>query len=400
MFEKLGDRWEDKFEDLPGFSLVVAIVALVLAAWSPHGGEVTPRETNPLVAVAVAYLLYRSGSLLDKLFDSLYGKLEEPGPRFYGGKALDGARLGAARNLKCPVPGLYNKAASLLRNSEEWKSEVKGKMDGSKAARSLILPLLGILIVQQVRHFHWALPQTLNLEWLRPQIAERFLVGAVVVYLISSIKLVQSICFVIAVVLPLILFIHHPPQLLNTWPLQWPIVGCLLVLSALIYVWRRLAAMMTIYELAAHLHISRHFVPVEGAIGGRGEVKGILFAGKAVVPLRIVALFPCKDQKVSDGELKKAEMLLRSWAPADVQFCKLPERPHNPTPSGEQMLNVSLLAEKEEKKTLNQITRQEPEDWSPKQPTQLDIVIQVLKGSPEHKPLPEQKALLKRLLEG
>jgi hypothetical protein len=173
MFEKTGDRWEDKFEGLPGFGLVVAIVAVLLAWWSGSSGETVRRESNPLIAVAIAYLLYRTGSVVDDLlFKTTYEKrLEKPHRWLSRWDVLYRASTDAAKSLNCPITGLYAKAEGILKGTEEWQNQVKPKMDGSKAARSFIIPSLVIFAAQyfQLRLPHFSVPQ-----WLEPDHRDHF----------------------------------------------------------------------------------------------------------------------------------------------------------------------------------------------------------------------------------
>lgn len=359
MFEKIGDRWEDLFEDLPGFSLAVAIVVLILAWWSPEAGEGAQHEINALIAVAVAYLLYRGGSIWDDVFDWFYGDLKD-GPRWPGGKRLHDARKHAAEKLNCPRTGLYAKANEILKRTEQWKREVKSKMDGSKAARCFIIPLFVLLLVEgfdwkgleaRVVNLIQPLYQQLLPGGLQPLAAglihpllpylpdcmglpgaetllKAGLAGSVVVYLLSDNKKLERICFALAVVLLGMLLLRLVGDQPSSWCFisqKWRLifVGAPLLLAICLYVWQRLLAMVSLYHLAAELPVSREFVEVEDAAHYTKKEKGLLFAGKAVMPLRVVELYCCKEDK-EDKELRKellqrAELLLSSWAPMDVQ---------------------------------------------------------------------------------
>jgi hypothetical protein len=396
MFEKTGDRWEDKFEGLPGFGLVVAIVAMLLAWGLPRGAETAAAEMNALIAVAVAYLLYRSGSLLDKLFDCLYGSLEKA-PPWPGGQALHNARRVAAKQLNCPLTGLYAKAEGILKKSEEWENEVEAKMDGSKAARSFIIPFLVILAVQLItRHSHLRLPHLLGLERLEPRIVEIILVAAVLVYLILDIKVVQWICLGAAPILLGILFLRLPREWLISWRFHPFTVGCGLLLTTLIYVWRRLAAMLRVYELASRLQVSKRFASVGNATSDEREMRGMLFAGNTVLPLRVVALYPSKEQGVTEDDLQRAERLVRSLALMNVQLYKFSERPLNAPLSGtEPSLPVSLLSVEEMKRIKGDY---KPEESKSSREASLDVVIKVVKSPGSRSLL--NKAELEKLLNG
>jgi hypothetical protein len=380
MFEKTGDRWEDKFEGLPGFSLVVAIVTIFLAQWSPRGGETAGYETTVLIAVAVGYLLYRAGSLLDKVFDAkmFYGGLEKA-PHWPGGQTLHGARVKAANQLNCPLTGLYAKAEGLLKKSEEWQNEVKAKMDGSKAARSFIVPLLLILAAQAIKHFQLPLSHGLSVEWLEPKI-EAFLVAAVLVYLITDIELFQWICFSVALTLLGILFLRLPGDWLNSWRFHPLTVGCALVLTTWIYVWQRVGAMTRLYELTAGFGFSKHFVTTESATSDEKVMKGMFLGPRTMMPLRVVALYPCKEQEVTEDELQRAERLVRSVALMHVQLYRFSERPPGaPLPEADEMLPFSLVLEEEKKKNL--IGEYKTEDSKAGKSAKSDLVIKVVKDS-------------------
>jgi hypothetical protein len=372
MFEKTGDRWEDKFEGLPGFGLVVAIMVALLAWWSPNSGEAVGRETNALVGVAVAYLLYRSGTLLDKpLFNRLYGGLREA-PRWPGGHRLHKARLKAAENLNCPLTGLYAKAEGIVKLSEDWHNEVKSKMDASKAARSFILPLFWILLVQLTRR-RVPHPDLGPFE----RILEGILVAAVLLYLLVDKRFLQTICLVAAPILLMLLFLDLPEELLNSWQFHPLTLGGAFVLAIGLYTWQRLGAMTKLYDLAGDLTLLRHSIKLENVSTGKPETRAVLFAGKTVLPLRKVALYPCKEQDVTEAELQDAEKLVRSLAAVDVQVNTQLERPAHAVGHGrEGTLPVYLLS----KDRMNRIIGYyKPQDSQAVREAQPDLVIQVVR---------------------
>lgn len=167
---------ENALKTIPGLTLVFAIAALLLL------------EDNSELAAAirvfvVAWTLYRISSNLDWFFDLAYG----PGPRdadqpknaapsvwlklqqFWchlrsgllpGFRSLEHKRDEAAGKLGLKgVKGLYGRAEKILKETDDWKTNVEPLRGFSKAARAFIVPLLLVSVMVSVPDGQWLIPR-------------------------------------------------------------------------------------------------------------------------------------------------------------------------------------------------------------------------------------------------
>lgn len=140
---------ERAFKTIPGLALAFGIVGLFTL--SP-GSELSAA----LRVFVIAWILYRLGSLLDALFDRLYGPRSPETEttwdrwrlkRLFHYRVLEDRREEAARALGlASTVGLYKKATAALREAEVSDLKVYSSLQYSKAARTFILPLLAVSI--------------------------------------------------------------------------------------------------------------------------------------------------------------------------------------------------------------------------------------------------------------
>jgi hypothetical protein len=160
---------EKVFENTPGLPLVAAAVGSMLALVIKQSEDKFGIGTLLLV-YAGSYLFYRAGGLLDdRLFTPLYGSQADRSKLKAVWRHGTPVALAPIRWLVDSVPptgnlattrtaatqalasssdeGLYSSAKHIFGTSEEWRDKVKPVLEVSKAARSLVLPLLVLAVL-------------------------------------------------------------------------------------------------------------------------------------------------------------------------------------------------------------------------------------------------------------
>jgi hypothetical protein len=147
----------DPLKTLPGFAWVLALVTLF---WTRMTGVTESTEWRTLTLAGVCWVAFRTGAVMDELYDGLY-RPQRLKPFRWKGEELIKARnaaatavLGAdydaagARGQIFPSKKFYALAKTLAKNTEHWEKKIARLNDWSKMARTFfIFSLAGILLL-------------------------------------------------------------------------------------------------------------------------------------------------------------------------------------------------------------------------------------------------------------
>lgn len=184
------ERWFGKHvvELFPGLALLIAIIEyFVEELRAPSSHEVPEAWLYMLVAGVAVYLLGSSWDAI--LFDPLFsvpdlnasrlkrlwwGALAPlrwatdflpPGKRLRRARVTAGQALNRSRADRSDFTGLHKTAARLVSFTKQWEEEIETRLERSKAARSLLFPLLLLPCF------------AIALQTMRGRFETRFLVG-------------------------------------------------------------------------------------------------------------------------------------------------------------------------------------------------------------------------------
>jgi len=129
---------KEKAAKIPGLSYFVIVATFLLLSKEPT-------VADAVLIFLFSWFFYLAGSTWDKLFDWFYKPRKKPLPAPFI-KSLGESRELAARVLKRPITGIYKKSKQLFEKSEDWEKHVNSPLQASKAARTLIIPCILILI--------------------------------------------------------------------------------------------------------------------------------------------------------------------------------------------------------------------------------------------------------------